>query len=1128
MLDLSIIVPMFNSAATIGHTLASLRGMKTTKWHCIVVNDGSTDNNAGADLVADIQRYDKRFTLITKPNGGLASARNFGLEHLRDNPQHRGHFVQFLDADDRIMPWNMDAMLADLPTDETSLCGHFRVVNSQYQLLRRIEMPPGGIGLEQMLNLQFVVPHCLVHRYEDVAPHRFTDSRRQVEDYDMWFRMALAGVRWTTFDAPLVDYRVSAASLSHDFTAFLHDGQTVISEAYAATRAAASGGNALAASVDASATREDIALGKQALTWSTRAAICTTLNPVESAAKAEALLLGAKGKVPDSEDFLAGCIDSALLLGLGLAADEDDPTIEQLGKYWHWIAAWCQRLISHGFFQERIITTLVPKLEALTIDRGQLAKLLLQEIISDRRTTDGSLTIFGFGTNGNALAGKARHMWHGPIRIRDHKLDPANPAHRAAVPMDFELEAWDAPLSPHTISIVSIASDAEVVTKAPLDTLDEDNLYRWTELDTGPSVWEAAVARVPAGAPRVEAVAETGQPAKLITAVMMLAVSNSTVGGTFTMAKRLIEGLNKPGTGIEFHLYLVPAASKLDTTDEMLERLGESPFIDYARTHGHAAEAVHQAAIIASTADVLLPGNDDLCLAACLAAAYTTQGRTKVLLTGATDDAYNRDIYRQFPHCDGGSGVTEACAQIVRDHAVSMGRLTATQALEQVPAIAFGVPVAPKPRKPTPGQLRIIVLGRIELEQKRIGDVLQVASALVASGANIRMDVVGDGPAMEWFAAEAAALKLPRSKFRIEGAKDSDWVQTNLRSYDVLLSTSSAEGLSVSLLEAMGHGVVPVATRISGTDGVVVHEQTGLLAEVGDVQGLTAAILRLCDDRPLVAKLAAAAHAIVREHYAVGASILKFAALIRAAHAAPAVMPSWTNAECLLRRYVVPGGHGMIDMCNGGVPQLLARDMAPTAYLASLLEPIIIAPPAPLANHPAVLAKQAIVVPGGLRPPTPKTLSAWRMKGHLPLVVHPMLDRCIPQRFNAALNRISNTLDASRNARLRLPKEVRNFAEAPASLHSVERLAIYGAGQHTTELFAQCGVDPSLVAVIDDRAGQPSCPNAVGELPVVTLEQAAAMNLDAVIVSSDLHEEVMMTKAETMLRQVPVFGIYTL
>lgn len=1128
MLDLSIIVPMFNSAATIGHTLASLRGMKTTKWHCIVVDDGSADNNAGADLVADVQRYDSRFTLISKPNGGLGSARNAGLDHLRDNPQHRGRFVQFLDADDRIMPWNMDAMLANLPTDDTSLCGSFRIVTSQYQLLRRIEIPASGIGLDQLLNLEFVVTHCLIHRYEDVQPHRFNSTHRRIEDYDMWFRMALAGVRWTPFDAPLVDYRISSKAMSQDFAACLRDGQAVIAEAFAATRAAAAKGDALATSINTSPQREAAVLGKQALTWATRAAFSGVGEVHEQTEAAANLLKSAKGTLPTDEHYLAGCIDSALLVGLGLTPDEDDPTIAQMALQYQNIVSWCLKLIDLGHFLVDVNSRITPILEAASIDRGQLAKLLLQEIISDRRSAEGSLTIFGYGTNGSVLASKARHMWNGPIRIRDHKLDPANPAHRALVPMDFELETWDAPLSPHTISILSIAQEADVITKAPLSTLDEDHLYRWTELDTGPSLWDQAIVKAGRTIIDRDALALSGPPAKPITAVMMLAVSNASVGGTFTMAKRLVEGINKPGSGIEFHLYLVPATSKHEIVHEVMESLGASEFIGHAHTHGYPAEAVHQSAIIASTADVLLPGNDDLCLAACLAAAYTTAGRTKVLLTGATDDAYNRDLFGQFPHCDGGSGVTESCAQIVRDTAVSTGRLSAAQAAAQIPAIPFGVPVSSAPRKPTPGQLRIIVLGRIEHEQKRIGDVLQVAAALVAAGVNIRMHVVGDGPAMEWFTAEAATLKLPRSKFRIEGAKDADWVQANLRSYDVLLSTSSAEGLSVSLLEAMGHGVVPVATRISGTDGVVVHEHTGLLAEVGDVQALTAAIVRLCGDRPLVAKLAAAAHALVSQNFAIGASVAKFADLIRAAHAAPAVAPSWQHAECTLRRYVAPGGHAMIDMCSGGIPQLLARDMAPTGYVASLLDSTIGAPPAPLANHPAVLAKQAIVIPGGLRPPTPETLVAWRAKGHLPLVVHPLLDRCIPQRLNAVFGKISDTVDAARNAKLRLPKEVRGSASAPASPRSFERLAIYGAGQHTTDLFEQCDIDPSLIAVIDDRAGQPDCPDVIGELPVVTLEQAAGMNLDAVIVSSDLHEESMISKAEAALPSVPVFGIYTL
>jgi hypothetical protein len=124
--------------------------------------------------------------------------------------------------------------------------------------------------LAELLELHFVVTHCLVHRWEDIAPHRFSESRRKVEDYEMWFKMARAGVQWTVFDAPIVDYRCGVASMSHDFAALLRDGQAVVAEAFQATRAMPGGGPA---GVDASTETLALRHGRQALTWATRMAI---------------------------------------------------------------------------------------------------------------------------------------------------------------------------------------------------------------------------------------------------------------------------------------------------------------------------------------------------------------------------------------------------------------------------------------------------------------------------------------------------------------------------------------------------------------------------------------------------------------------------------------------------------------------------------------------------------------------------------------------------------------------------------------------------------------------------------------------------------------------------------------
>jgi hypothetical protein len=88
----SVVIPAFNAARTIGRTLESACAQTHTAIEIIVIDDGSTDG--GMETVAIAARNDDRIRLITQANGGVARARNRGIAEAR------GRYVAFLDADD--------------------------------------------------------------------------------------------------------------------------------------------------------------------------------------------------------------------------------------------------------------------------------------------------------------------------------------------------------------------------------------------------------------------------------------------------------------------------------------------------------------------------------------------------------------------------------------------------------------------------------------------------------------------------------------------------------------------------------------------------------------------------------------------------------------------------------------------------------------------------------------------------------------------------------------------------------------------------------------------------------------------------------------------------------------------
>lgn len=96
-MKLSIIIPVYNAEKYIGWCLDSclnIGGVINNDYEIICVNDGSSDNS-----IEIIKQYEnKGIKVLTKPNGGVSSARNLGLEKAQ------GDYVWFVDADDMIVP----------------------------------------------------------------------------------------------------------------------------------------------------------------------------------------------------------------------------------------------------------------------------------------------------------------------------------------------------------------------------------------------------------------------------------------------------------------------------------------------------------------------------------------------------------------------------------------------------------------------------------------------------------------------------------------------------------------------------------------------------------------------------------------------------------------------------------------------------------------------------------------------------------------------------------------------------------------------------------------------------------------------------------------------------------------
>lgn len=98
----SVIVPVYNALSYLPRCVDSILAQTYTHLEVLLVDDGSTDGSAEC---CDRYASDSRVRAIHKPNGGVSSARNVGIE------QAQGHYISFCDSDDYLHPQMIEILV---------------------------------------------------------------------------------------------------------------------------------------------------------------------------------------------------------------------------------------------------------------------------------------------------------------------------------------------------------------------------------------------------------------------------------------------------------------------------------------------------------------------------------------------------------------------------------------------------------------------------------------------------------------------------------------------------------------------------------------------------------------------------------------------------------------------------------------------------------------------------------------------------------------------------------------------------------------------------------------------------------------------------------------------------------
>lgn len=124
---ITVIIPFYNSEKYIENCIYSVLNQSYKNLEILLINDGSTDNSI--QICRRIAKQDGRLKIINKPNGGVSSARNIGLDHAK------GNYVTFIDSDDSICEKTYEKMMNFTTGNNDIVCCGVKRVNEKNQFL---------------------------------------------------------------------------------------------------------------------------------------------------------------------------------------------------------------------------------------------------------------------------------------------------------------------------------------------------------------------------------------------------------------------------------------------------------------------------------------------------------------------------------------------------------------------------------------------------------------------------------------------------------------------------------------------------------------------------------------------------------------------------------------------------------------------------------------------------------------------------------------------------------------------------------------------------------------------------------------------------------------------------------
>ena len=190
---ISVVIPAYNAEQFLDETLESVLSQTYENWECIIVNDGSTDNTES--VAKKWCEKDSRFRLTNKENGGLSSARNWGIK------ESKAEYIAFLDADDILTSDNLEVRINVLIEQNVDLVAtklqHFtdKLPKVSKNNARQDVLYYAKEGLTQLMAFNKVTPSTVLCKKSVMDEVGGFTWHKKAEDLHCWLKVLFAGYK---------------------------------------------------------------------------------------------------------------------------------------------------------------------------------------------------------------------------------------------------------------------------------------------------------------------------------------------------------------------------------------------------------------------------------------------------------------------------------------------------------------------------------------------------------------------------------------------------------------------------------------------------------------------------------------------------------------------------------------------------------------------------------------------------------------------------------------------------------------------------------------------------------------------------------------------------------------------